>query len=212
MAVHDPSHLLAEGPRQLLDRSLEDYAALLRQAGELRPEHLEAVDYALRHTVVRLLARAAAEEELEAAYEDLRRLVPVAREAELGDWVARWRAFADLLAARLAAVAAQDPAKARTLAHAEAILALVAREPGLTQAEIGERLDLKPANLSRVLGVLEAHELIERRRVGREKRVHFGRLAPRPPDARSDRQGEAGMAPEGLAVERGRLYLCRPAA
>ncbi len=168
--------LLAEGPAELLARPLEDYADFLRSWRDLRPDRLEAVDYALRHTVVRLLVRAAPEPDLGAAYGALRRLVPVEREPELGEWLPRWRGFADLLDARRAALAAQDPAAARRLAHSGTILDLVARQAGLTQAAIAQQLNLKPANLSRILGVLEAHELIERRSVGREKRVYPGRL------------------------------------
>lgn len=170
--------LAAEGPTELLERSIEDYGRLLLEvSSDLRPEHVDALDYALRHTVVRLLVRAAGEGELSDAYDALRRLVPVEREDELAAWVPRWRAFADLLDARLAALAARDSDRVPGLLHAREILDLVANEPGLTQAEICERLELKPSNLSRILGVLEAHELIERRTVGREKRVHPGRLA-----------------------------------
>lgn len=170
--------LAAEGPAELLERSIEDYGRLLLEvSSDLGPEHVDAIDYALRHTVVRLLVRAAGEEELADAYDGLRRLVPVEREDELAEWVPRWRAFADLLDARLAALAARDSDRVPGLLHAREILDLVANEPGLTQAEICERLKLKPANLSRILGVLEAHEMIERRTVGREKRVHPGRLA-----------------------------------
>jgi hypothetical protein len=210
------SDLLAAGPAELLDRPLDDYAAVLRQSDELHRDHLAAIDYALRHTVVRLLVRAAPEAELSEAYGALRRLVPVAREAELADWVPRWRAFADLLDARRAALAAQDPEAARRLMHSGSILDLVESDPGLTQAEIAQRLGLKPANLSRILGVLEAHELIERRSTGREKRVHPGRLAVAagraavggPADQRSAADGPVAAESE---VRRGRSYLYQPA-
>ncbi len=203
--------LPAEGPAELLARPLGDYAAFLRSWRELRPDRLEAVDYALRHTVIRLLVRAAPEPELAAAYGALRRLVPVEREPELGEWLPRWRGFADLLDARRAVLAAQDPAAARRLAHAGSILDLVARQPGLTQAAIAQRLRLRPANLSRILGVLEAHELIERRSAGREKQIHPGRLLPTlPPATEPSRPGTQG---DGLnddqqgEVSRGCVYL-----
>ena len=54
------ARLAAEGPAQLLDRSIGEYGRLLRETpGALRWEHVDALDYALRHTVVRLLVRAA---------------------------------------------------------------------------------------------------------------------------------------------------------
>jgi aryl carrier-like protein len=178
MRFQDLSALAAAGPGELLERSLNDYVQLFRSVGEaFGSEHLEAVDYALRHTVIRLLVRRAGPEELSEAYDALRRLVPVEREAELESWLPRWRAFADVLDARLASLAAQQPQEALKLRHAGEIVELVVREPGLSQTELGKRMKLKPANLSRILAVLDAHEMIERRSEGREKRVHPGRLA-----------------------------------
>lgn len=177
MTVLNASQLLADGPSQLLDRALDEYAAFLRQTEEVQREHGEAVDYAVRHTVVRLLVRGADEDELTQTYDSLRRLVPVSREPELREWSIRWRGMADLVDARLQSLAHRDVDKARSLLHVEDILAVVSSRPGLTQTEIAETLELSAANLSRILGVMEAHELIERRRVGREKRVHQGRLA-----------------------------------
>ncbi|MDY7095975.1 MAG: helix-turn-helix domain-containing protein [Acidobacteriota bacterium] len=175
MKLQNPSAILAAGPAQLLDQSLDDYADFFERAGnELAEPHLEAVDYALRHKIVRLLVRRAPREEHEALYDGLRTLVPVEQEDAWRDWCLRWRALADVLDARLGSLAAQEPEKARRLLHAPEILELVAAEPGLSQVEVGERLELKPANLSRILGVLEAHDLIERRNVGREKRVYLG--------------------------------------
>lgn len=194
------ARLAAEGAAELLDRSIGDYGRLLRETpGELRWEHVDALDYALRHTVVRLLVRAAERDELAAAYDALRRLVPVEREAELAEWMPRWRAYADLLDARLASLAARERSQALGLLHAREIVDLVAREPGLAQAEVGERLGLKPANLSRILGVLEAHEFIERRTAGREKRVHLGRLGGQAVGPQEAQEAAAGDAEAAVA-------------
>lgn len=192
--VQKLSQLPAQGPRQLLDLPLEEYADLIERADEFPPEALEAVDYAVRNTVVRLLVRAAEDDELMAAYDDLRGLVPPSREQELAVWVPRWRAFADLLDTRLGVLATREPEGALRFAHAPEILELVQREPGLTQAEIGQRRGLKPANLSRILGILEAYELIERRNSGRERRVHPGRLAPPAPPTKSEDEVERGLS------------------
>jgi DNA-binding transcriptional ArsR family regulator len=171
MKVQNRSAILSDSPARLLDRSLEEYGGILRQKGELGPEHLEKVDYALRHTVVRLLVRNAGEEELEEVYGDLRALVPLDREEELQPWSLRWRGFADLVDARLATLAGRNPDHARRLAHAPQILRILEGSPGLTQVELGDAMGLKPANLSRILSILEGHDLIHRRKVGREKRV-----------------------------------------
>ncbi len=202
MSVWNHSQLLAEGPAGLLERPLADFAALLREPGEIGTEHAERIDYVLRHTVVRLLVRAAGEEELMGAHGDLRALVPVSREEELERWLPRWRALADVLEARLAVLRNRDMNAPKELLHGDRVLALVGSEPGLSQREIGRRLDFKPANLSRILGILEAHELIERRSVGREKQVHPGRLAE-------------GLELAGSAepqVKRGVSYFYRPLA
>ena len=177
MTIQKSSTPAAEGAAELLDRNLAEYADLLRQ-GALSAADVEAIDFALRHSVVRLLGRPRTSAELGDAYDALRRMVPADREADLAEWKRRWRAFADLVDAKLAALAARQPGRAAALAHAERILELVAAEPGLTQVELGERLQLKPANVTRILAALEADELIERRRVGREKRVHPGSAVP----------------------------------
>jgi DNA-binding transcriptional ArsR family regulator len=213
MSIQDLSFLLAEGPAELLDRPLDDYADLLRKVPEIEPEPLEAIDYAVRHTVLRLLIRAAGREELAAAYDALRRLVPVEKEKALAAWLPRWRAFADLLDSRLAVLAAQDPAAARKLAHAGRIFELLedAGEPGLKQGEILSALGLKPANLSRILAVLEAHELIERRTMGRQKTVHLGRLAAVEGISKGDRRVGAEPA-DPYEVKSGHHYLTLAAA
>jgi DNA-binding MarR family transcriptional regulator len=215
MTVWNPSQLLAEGPAQLLERPLSDFADLLRQPEELEREHADTLDYVLRHTVVRLLVRAAGQDELLSAYEELRALVPVRREEELAAWLPRWRTLADVLDARLAVLRNRDMSIPAKLLHADRIVALVASESGLTQVEIADRLDLKAANLSRILGILEAHELIERRNVGREKRVFLGRLAT---EAESAAPAEPPTRPEPRyravstrGVERGAFYMFQPA-
>lgn len=178
MKVHNGSALLAEGPAELLERPIREYRPLLRER-VLRPEVVEAVDYAIRHTVIRLLLRNADDSELEATNDAIRRLIPVSREQELHTWAVRWAAFADVLAGRLAARANQRPAEARQLAHAEEILNLLTDRTDLSQTEIAQELNLKEANLSRILGVLEANDLITRRVVGREKQVRLGPLLHR---------------------------------
>jgi DNA-binding transcriptional ArsR family regulator len=184
----DLSFLLREGPGELLERRLDDYRTLLREAPEVRFEHLDTIDYAVRHWLIRLIVSNASSEELEDTYSTLRRLVPVAREEDLADWKKRWNAFADLLETRVAIRANQRPAQALKLAHAEDILVLIEDEPGILQSEIAERLGLKRANLSRILRVLEANELVDRRIVGREKQVYSPFLHDDVPSKPADRR------------------------
>lgn len=109
MKGEDLSFLLTEDPAERLERSIEEYGELLRAAGELPAPVLDVVDRALRSRVLRLLAGPAEKAELQAAAAALRRLVPAARESELAVPLHRWRAFADLVEARLA----EDSAPAR---------------------------------------------------------------------------------------------------
>lgn len=172
MTLQDPSFLLREPPATLLERPVEDVRAVLWGEAPLQDRHLRAMDHVLRHHVLRLLVQRAPPAELEAAEDTIRRLWPSRRAADVAAWAPRWLAWADLLGSRRAVLREQDPARVRRLAHAAELLALVAREPGLSQVAIGERLALKAANLSRILNLLEANDLLVRREVGREKRVY----------------------------------------
>lgn len=197
MIVAKPSDWLSEEPRALLDRSIESYGEALRGAEEVGPEHLRKADYAFRHQVVRLLVRAAEEEELAAASEAMRSVLPLDLEDAYPEWSARWLGFSDLLEARLAALRSRTPGAARALRHADEILAHVEANPGDNQAAIADVLRLGAANLSRILGVLEAHELIERREVGREKLVYVGRLFE--PVEAAEEEGEMVTNPAALS-------------
>src|SRR5437764_386454 len=69
---------------------------------------------------------------------------------------------------------------------------------------LDEALGLKKANLTRVLNLLEANELIERHGLGRENRLRLGRAAP-PVEA-----GAAAAEPTAATptpVARGLTYL-----
>lgn len=202
------SALLAETPIRLFDRPLADFAVALR-SDEPSPELLTTIDFVLRHQVVRAISRDPARVNLDQIHDDLARLMPVRLEDKLPEETIRWRAFADLVDTKIGMLDSQEPETARQLLHAAQILDLVAENPGWTQTQIAEKLTLKPANLTRILGILEANELIERQSVGREKRVYLGRLEPQrqreeypvgPPDVGHE---VAEPAPERFAS-----YLC----
>ncbi|MDX1997306.1 MAG: helix-turn-helix domain-containing protein [Thermoanaerobaculia bacterium] len=169
------SALLAETPVRLFERPLSDFAAALRE-GEPSRELVATIDFVLRHQVARALSRDPGRVDLAELHDDLARVMPVRLEERLPEATTRWRTLSDLVSTRIGMLDTQEPETARNLLHAEEILTFVAANPGTTQAEIGRELGLKPANLTRILGILEANELIERQAVGREKRVHLGRL------------------------------------
>lgn len=194
------SAILAETPVRLLQRPLSDFTEVLREP-DLPPELLSKIDYALRHQVVRALSRTPEPADLETVYDGLRRLIPVEREDLLATEMKRWRAFADLVDTRLGMLDSLEPDTARRLLHADRILDFVAKHPGCSQTQIAAELELKAANFTRILGILEANELIERQAIGKEKRVHLGRL---------ERQRRAEEYPAG-PIDHGHEVAEKPA-
>jgi DNA-binding transcriptional ArsR family regulator len=204
MTVQDPSVLLFESGAQLTDRPLDDYAALLRSDDSLERGHLDAIHYAARHRVLESLARESRgltePDELTELFGQLRRLAASA----LDDYrtnSARLQELAALVDGRLKLLARQEPERALDLLHARSICEFVRAEGVVPQGRIQMQFDLRPANLSRILGVLESHELIGRRKHGRTKDVFPGRrleeaLGP----------AEKGAARKG-AVGSGRSYF-----
>jgi DNA-binding MarR family transcriptional regulator len=115
--------------------------------------------------------------------------------------------------ARLLRIEAGARARARGLARGEfSTLAILARNPGLTQRELAQRLDVEPITVARLLDRLAARGLVERRPDPRDRRVW--RLHPGPQAAavtagitealgELSRQLTAGLKPatlDGLAA------------
>ncbi len=164
----------------LLDTPVEEVAEALRGVALDEPT-ADAVDYVFRHQVVRLLQRRAGREALEPWVEVIRSASATARRALAGSdtpWAARWRAFAAILESRLAAMDAQDPVAVLGRAHVAEVLRTVRGRPGIPQHVLGDLLGLQKANLTRVLNLAEANELIERRTLGRENQLFVGPNAP----------------------------------
>ncbi len=79
---------------------------------------------------------------------------------------------------RLSFQAARD-ARAQGLSRPQwAILELIEADPGLTQREIAERLDVEPITVARMLDRLEARQMVERRPDPRDRRVWRVHLSP----------------------------------
>jgi DNA-binding MarR family transcriptional regulator len=188
MTINNPSvtgaaDLLRLPLVDLLELPISAFGAVFR--GDEVPSHaaLAAFDQILLHYVARTLRRKADANSRRQEVDELRRLIPHARRALLDSgrkpWSARWDAFCDLLEIE-SEVAQADGEHPKTIAHQAEILSLLAHRHGCTQPELADILNLKPANLSRVLGLLEAEGLAQRELVGREKYVrvtHAGRLA-----------------------------------
>lgn len=187
--------LLRDAAPALLDAPPADLAAALRGVEAWTSALAESVDYVFRHQVVRLVQRRAGPDELTEWVDVIRRAVPPSRREALDalgtPWSARWRAFASVLESRLASLRAQDPAAVLERAHVQKLLDAVLAEPGVSQQALGDTAGLNKANLTRVLNLMEANDLVERRASGRENRVFPGPSAPRkaevPPVAKAAR-------------------------
>ncbi|MDE2580614.1 MAG: MarR family transcriptional regulator [Rhodospirillales bacterium] len=94
--------------------------------------------------------------------------------------------------ARMLRVEAGRRARARGLARGEfAAMAVLARNPGLTQRELAQRLDVEPITVARLLDRLALRGLVERRPDPRDRRVW--RLHPGPDAGKLTRSVTAEM-------------------
>lgn len=76
------------------------------------------------------------------------------------------------------------------------VLVRIKRQPGLSQIELAQQVDIAPITLTRLLDRLEAHGLVERRRDKADRRIRrlFLTDAAEPVLATLARSGEALMA------------------
>lgn len=175
---------LLESP---LDTIVEnaDPAALLNAIEQItdwdgRPARI--LDKAYRVILARLLRSRAPVAELSAWSDHLARVTARSRAEILnqeGNYAHRWIAFRDLLEARIAMLRVEVPQSILANPQYAGIVRFVLNNHTVTQSQIGELClsDTGRANLTRVLNILEAHELIERRRYGRPNRIVPGAKA-----------------------------------
>jgi DNA-binding MarR family transcriptional regulator len=196
----------------LLAAPLADLAQAVR-ARTLDEADARTLDHVYRHRLLRSILRRAPEEELLALAVHLRVVVlPSARPAldTLGaPWSRIWDAYAELLESRVAVMRAQDPEAVLGRAHVMGVLARVRAggDSGVAQQDLLDPPRLKKANLTRVLHLMEANELIERRLVGRENQVFLGEAGRRLAGAAPS----AAAPAEEVAERPGRLLTLRRA-
>jgi DNA-binding transcriptional ArsR family regulator len=186
--------LLALPLVDLVEMPLLTFGPLLRIKELPDDEVLGVLDHVLRLRLVRTLSRENDPAALRSELDDLRRLVPHARRAELDvrcfPWAARWASFGDIVEAALESLESRDSETVRQLAHCSEVLEHLERFAGVSQVNLGEAIGIKPANLSRILGILESNGLIKREAIGREKKVFLSRKAAPP------RVSQFGYIPE----------------
>jgi hypothetical protein len=195
--------LLHGDPGALID--LEDLSQLYEAARAIETwteRHAEVLDYAYRGRVARALDRRVGREELAELHEHIRRVAALVRsQTQLEEaWAARWRGYASVLDARMGALGTQNISAVLSRAHVQKVIDLLRSEgtAGVAQSELQSRLSLGKANLTRVLGMMEDHDLIERRKMGRDKQVFLGPAAQQ----RQESPPEQPTAPRGLSFFR----------
>ena len=156
-------------PEQLAGRTEpKDVLAELRKTQRLPPEARTLLDFALRHWIMKRLARPSDTEGV-LELDDLAAIAlhSLPDDEQSAPYRARWQAFRDLLESKRLAIGGRESGRARNLLHASPILELLQHGP-VPQAEVRKRLGLSAARLSQVLGVMEEGGLIARMKRGKE--------------------------------------------
>lgn len=199
----------------LLEASIEELTQAVRGVEIWTERHVEVLDDVYRGRVAQLLTRRGSLEELRDLHQHLSQASGLLRsEKSLSvPWSERWNSYAAVVSAQIGALYSQDPQGVRGRAHVEDILKVVRRGGalGVPQSAILDELKLQKANLARILNLMEANDLIERRPSPvnkREKHVLLGRNAGLAIEGRSPSDGNA-PSPGG---RRGLAYLIPGAA
>ncbi len=167
----------------LSTRTPSELIALIRAQGEWDDAAVRNLDGALTSMVGTALARTAPDlDELE----DFQSLLRAAGQrlpascAMRERYAARWESLSDCLRIRAGLMVHGSYEAVRHMRHVPEILAMLsgARGNGLSQDDLRKRLDLQPANLTRILNTLENHRVVVRERNGKTKRVRLGQNAP----------------------------------
>ena len=88
----------------------------------------------------------------------------------------RWAGYMDILEDRLTALASPVPEQLMSRSHVAEIVEMIGGGDRVYQSDIRKARGLRPANLTRILNLMEANELIIRRAEGRRKRIELGPL------------------------------------
>lgn len=166
-------------PEKLAEEaSLDELLHTAKCIEKWEERHAEVLDYIYRQRLIWLLTRRASIDELSAFAEHLERMLHPRRLDAIKHlekrYAERWMAIKDIAESRLASLRSEAPQQVLNLAHVKEILDLIDSGPARRQSEIEKSLGLRRPNLTRVLNLMEANELIERRSEGREKLVSPG--------------------------------------
>lgn len=195
MTVSPAIDLLHDSPLDLaVHVGLDDLLRAVRAVKAWTPRHDEVLDHVYRQRVARLLAVRPDPTALGALFDHLIRVSARRKRAappgDVPEAATRWDAFARVLDARRALIESATPDEILKRAHVKDILRLVrdAGDVGIAQADIGRELNLRAANLSRILSMLEVHQFVSRGQL--DGRSNLIRLGPAAPDRTGPKQPE----------------------
>jgi DNA-binding PadR family transcriptional regulator len=163
----------------VLDADFADLKQAIAALGTWTSQAAETVDFFYVDRAIRLLrSRAAARRDLDEMIEHLGWAAHDRARQDLNTlgraYFERWRTVRDLMVARRDALTHDRKKEVEARKHVtEAMAALRGAKGKMMQGELGEKLNLRKVNLTRVLNLMEAHGLVERRRAGAENCVHI---------------------------------------
>lgn len=188
MATIDLIHCVPE--RLAEEAALNDLLQTVRSIEQWEERHAEVLDYIYRIRLIRLLTGRSSEEGLRELADHLDRVAHQRRLEALNSlarpYGERWSVYKDILENRLAALRSSAPEQILKKAHVKLILDLVTRGEVTKQNELQKFLGLKSANLTRILNLMEANDLIQRRTLGREKVIETGPNSERYRDKKTE--------------------------
>ncbi len=195
-------------PEDHLMLPLPDLWEAVRAIEQWTERHAHVLDYIHQERLRRALFQQPADEELAALHDHISRVASWAsRRPELEPhWAGRWQGYADILDRHMG-FRQEDSGADREVVlkrlHVSEILQQLRlrRDQGLGQRELRELVGLKPANLTRVLNLMERHELVRRESHGRENRLFIGRLAPEAPPKAPKAPRDAAQKGERRGIE-----------
>lgn len=198
-----PIDLERGDPHQLVDSPLDELREALPPEGAWSERKSESLDYAIAHRVLRALRCDAEHPELLALLEVIHDAAAIARdEPGMSEWSLRWRGIARVVDARIGTLSNQRWQPLLKYQHVVPIVETVRAHEGITQQALLNMLpEVKSApNLTRVLNMMEANELIVRRKQGRENSLYLGRNAPPPKQPPQTPKHPAEVRPVTLLI------------
>lgn len=166
-------------PEDLADRaSLADLLDAVKSVETWTERHAEVLDYCYRRRLAASLSRRSTLEDLREFDRHLAQVTNPIRRNHLDGlgkpYWGRWQAYRDLLEVRIALLRSAAPQRLAAQPRIRDILERVASTPGLTQANLINKLALGKPNATRILNLMEQNGLIERDKIGRENRLRLG--------------------------------------